>query len=125
MSTKPAVTTQWDNIRINGHVLVVDHLLHIMHLSRDIVSNARNRISYAADGAEALEQYSHAQVSGDVFDLIIMDVQMPTVDGLTASTQLRADGCRCPILALTAATMQGEKERCLLAGCDDYLSKPV
>lgn len=125
MSTKPAVTTQWDNIRINGHVLVVDDLPDIRHLIGEIVGNAGARISYAADGAEALEQYSHAQISGDVFDLIIMDVQMPTVDGLTASTQLRADGCRCPILALTAATMQGEKERCLLAGCDDYLSKPV
>lgn len=72
-----------------------------------------------------MQRFVEARGNGDPFDVIIMDMQMPIVDGLTASKNLRSAGCECPILALTAATMQGEKERCIMAGCDAYLSKPV
>lgn len=125
VASKPVIDTRVETIRIQGHILVVDDLPDIRHLIGTMVSSAGARVSYASDGAEAVERYSLAQQAADGVDLIIMDVQMPTVDGLTASRQLREQGCQCPILALTAATMQGERERCLLAGCDDYLSKPV
>jgi two-component system, sensor histidine kinase and response regulator len=110
---------------ITGHILVVDDLPDIRHLVGEIISRAGGRVSYASDGEESVERFLQARDSGDPFDLIIMDMQMPTVDGLTASKNLRRQGCHCPILALTAATMHGEKERCLNAGCDGYLSKPV
>lgn len=125
LSAKTTANTQRENIRIAGHVLVVDDLPDIRHLIGEIISSAGAKVSYATDGAEAIDRYRTASQAGDAFDLIIMDVQMPTVDGLTASKQLRREGCHSPILALTAATMQGEKERCLIAGCNDYLSKPV
>lgn len=125
ISSKPAAAARNEDIRIHGHILVVDDLPDIRHLIGEIVGGAGARISYACDGAEAVERYRLAEQAGDSFDLIIMDVQMPAVDGLAASRELRQQGCRCPILALTAATMQGERERCLMAGCDDYLSKPV
>lgn len=86
----------------------------------------RHGLSYeiALDGEEAVRKYR----DGD-FQLILMDCQMPNLDGLSASRQIRDFEAsnlkkRCPIVAMTANTMKGDRERCISAGMDDFLAKP-
>jgi two-component system, sensor histidine kinase and response regulator len=83
-----------------------------------------HRVTLVNNGMEALLAWNRTQ-----FDLIFMDVQMPEMDGLEATRQIRkqelAKGIRSPIVAMTANVLEGDRELCLAAGMDDYVSKPV
>ena len=89
-----------------------------------ILEKAGHRVTVANNGTEAVDRWS-----AQAFDLILMDVQMPEIDGLEATAMIRAGEKRTaehiPIIALTAHAMKGDQERCLAAGMDAYLSKPV
>ncbi len=76
-------------------------------------------VEFAANGAEAVEKARN----GD-HDVVLMDMEMPVVDGYTAARSLRAGGYLPPIVALTAHSTAGEREKCLAQGCSDYLAKP-
>jgi CheY-like chemotaxis protein len=93
-------------------------------LALRLLEKMGHRITLVDNGHEALERGMRGG-----FDLILMDVQMPGLDGLTATRHIRQweqeHGGHVPIIAMTARAMQGDRERCLEAGMDDYLSKPI
>ncbi|MGP1345481.1 MAG: response regulator [Phycisphaerales bacterium] len=94
-------------------------------LISSLLTRAGATVAIAANGLEAIERTNESIASGQPPDLILMDIQMPIVDGYEATKRLRAQGVMIPIVALTAHAMRGERERCINVGCDDYLTKPI
>ena len=93
-------------------------------LAAGILEKRGHSLVHAANGREAVEAAAR-----EAFDLIFMDVQMPEMDGFEATRRIReseqATGRHTPIAAMTAHAMAGDRERCLAAGMDDYISKPL
>jgi CheY-like chemotaxis protein len=102
-------------------LIVEDHQDNILLLV-DYLESKGYRIAVAYNGAQALEMLGHLHPS-----LVLMDMHMPVMGGLEAMRIMRSDSRykRLPIIALTALAMVGDRERCLQAGADDYMSKPV
>ncbi len=82
-------------------------------------------VSLVSNGREAVEQVTASRSAGHPFDLILMDMQMPVLDGYEATRLLRALGVRTPIVALTAHALPEDRQECLRFGCDEYVSKPI
>ncbi len=82
-------------------------------------------VHLVANGREACRQALDAQQRGEPFDLILMDIQMPEMDGYEATRTLRQAGYHRPIIALTAHAAPTDRDRCFAAGCDDYETKPI
>ncbi|MGA8222978.1 MAG: response regulator [Candidatus Acidiferrales bacterium] len=93
-------------------------------LARKLLEKQGHTVVIAENGREALEALDREAV-----DLVLMDVQMPEMDGLTAARAIRekekTTGAHLPIISLTAHAMKGDREKCLAAGADDYLAKPI
>lgn len=106
-------------------VLVVDDRRDVRHISQHFLEKAGARVATAEDGRLGIVAALAARDAGQPFDLIVMDMQMPNVDGLQATSELRSAGIDWPIIALTADAMKGDRDRCLNGGCDDYLAKPI
>jgi len=103
-------------------LLAEDNLVN-QRVAMTMLGKMGHRITLATNGLEALEQWRQ----GD-FDLILMDVQMPEMTGLQATMQIRREeaiGAHVPIVAMTASAMSEERDRCLAAGMDEFISKPV
>jgi len=95
-------------------------------MNRDMLSRRLTKRGYAVvmavDGAEGV-----AKAHSESPDLVLMDMGLPVIDGWTATRKIKADPAlaRIPVIALTAETAEGDREKCLAAGCDDYDTKPV
>ncbi|HMF16662.1 MAG TPA: response regulator, partial [Gemmataceae bacterium] len=128
--TPPAPKSDQVPLRI---LLVEDNATNQMLVLR-ILEKQGHQITIANNGREALETlgiaHSDTRAASDAtFDLVLMDVQMPEMNGLEATARIRAHeghtSKRLPILGLTATAMQGDREQCLAAGMDAYLAKPI
>jgi CheY-like chemotaxis protein len=110
---------------LSGRVLVAEDGADNQHLLSRILTKSGLDVEVADNGRIAYEKAISASVAGEPFDVILMDMQMPELDGYRATSLLREAGYEGPIIALTAHAMSGDREKCIEAGCDDYASKPV
>ena len=104
-------------------MLAEDNLVN-QKLAQTLLEKGGHRVSLALTGAEAVRSWRESDIA-----LILMDVQMPEMDGIEATQEIRLQerttGGHVPIVAMTAHAMADDRERCLDAGMDDYLSKPI
>ena len=114
----------YDN-SLDCDILVVDDRRDIRFLTHHLLSQAGARVSEASDGILGISAVKQRMVDGSSFNLILLDMQMPNLDGYETARQLRQLGYTGPIIALTADAMQGDMNECIEAGCNDYLSKPI
>jgi signal transduction histidine kinase/CheY-like chemotaxis protein len=102
-------------------ILLVDDDVRNVYALTALLDEVGLCASSAKDGLEAIASYQR-----DPFDLILMDMAMPNMDGYTATRLLKQEhGCVIPIIALTAHAMKGDREKCITAGADDYMAKPI
>lgn len=111
--------------RFNARVLVAEDNIVNQLMAREILQLMGCQTTLAKDGQEAL-----AALQNERFDIVLMDCQMPILDGYRTTSEIRARhylntaGTKLPVIALTANAMDGDRDRCLSAGMDDFLSKP-
>ncbi len=121
--TLPAVPAQQSSVR-PLHILLAEDGLANQKLAVGLLERWGHRVVVANDGREAVAMWE-----SQAFDLVLMDVQMPEMDGYEATRIIRqreqAIGTHVPIIALTAHALKGDRETCLAAGMDGYVSKPV
>jgi PAS domain S-box-containing protein len=119
-ATEPVASKPLPALRI---LLAEDNLVN-QRLALGVLEPQGHQVTVANNGAEALQA---SQLNA--YDVVLMDVQMPEMDGLEATRQIRVreerTGKRLPIVAMTAHAMKGDRERCLAAGMDEYVSKPI
>lgn len=110
-------------IKIKKLILIVEDYFINQEMLQDMLETLGHEVDTAEDGEEAVEKYKK-----NTYDLILMDIQMPKKDGYQAAKEIRSlEKGQKPtfILALTANALSSDREKCLAAGMDDYISKPV
>lgn len=115
----------WRNLLAGRRILLAEDHDDNRRLIAHILKRGGAELVEARDGREAVEQAGAADAAGRTFDVVLMDMRMPVMDGYEAARQLRAAGYRGSIIALTADAMTGDREQCVRAGCDEYLTKPI
>lgn len=111
-----------DNFNLNGKIIILAEDEQANYLLINAwLEEANAKILYAVNGIEAIALYE----KNPQCDLILMDIKMPEMNGLEATKFIKAINKNVPIIALTAYAMAGDKEKCLEAGCNGYLSKPI
>ncbi|NOY67408.1 MAG: response regulator [Gammaproteobacteria bacterium] len=104
----------------SGHILLAEDNIDNQQLINLFLRNLGVDVTFANNGQEAVRL-----AQNNDYDLIIMDMKMPVMDGLEATRRLISSGCEAPVVALTANAMKEDREICYQAGCDDFLIKPI
>jgi len=120
---KPARQPQ--NALVGRRVLVVEDGLDNQRLIRHFLTKAGAQAELAENGEAGRDMTLAAERAGEPYDVVLMDMQMPVLDGYNATRELRAAGYTRPIIALTAHSSSADRQACLDAGCTDYLPKPI
>ena len=107
------------------HVLLAEDGKDSQRLFALVLTKAGAKVCTAENGFDAYSSALERHKEGVPFDVILMDIQMPVMDGYAATAKLRESGYGAPIIALTAHAMPEERQRCLAIGCDDYATKPI
>jgi signal transduction histidine kinase/CheY-like chemotaxis protein len=124
LQSQPLVTRHSirENRCKNHNILLVEDNIVNQMVAKKIIEKLGFKVDVAANGKEAVDILASA-----VYDLVFMDVQMPVMDGLTATRHIRSGNVlkpQIPVIAVTAHAMKGDREKCLEAGMNDYISKP-
>ncbi|MCA9007259.1 MAG: PAS domain-containing protein [Planctomycetaceae bacterium] len=119
----------YNRLNQNSRILLVEDGIYNQRLINFLLSKAGALVKVVEHGQQALDELQKNKISdeeiGAEYDLILMDIQMPVLDGYATTRRLRSLGFSKPIIALTANVMTGDREKCIEAGCDEYLSKPI
>jgi signal transduction histidine kinase len=123
--TSPNEPRHREQVELHGRVLLVDDGHDNRRLLSVYLREAGLDVELAENGRTGCDAALAAVANGEPFDVVLMDMQMPELDGYGAATRLRQKGYQGPIVALTAHAMAEDRQKCLDAGCSDYLRKPV
>ncbi|MHC6646637.1 response regulator [Alteromonas sp. HB246098] len=113
------------DLNVTGRVLIVDDLREIRRLTGHLVSQSQADISYAENGVKALEAVLQADEHNRPFDLVLMDIHMPVMNGIEALHAIRRHGKDIPVIAVTAASRKGLRESLIREGFNDVIGKPI
>jgi signal transduction histidine kinase len=125
VSGSPEPPAEWSGKPLRGRVLLAEDGPDNQRLLRTLLQRQGLEVEVAENGRVACRKVWLAAAEGKPYDLVLMDMHMPELDGYQATRQLRDEGWSGPIVALTASAMDGDRAKCLDAGCDDYLAKPI
>lgn len=119
--TIPQVAHRLDNV----HLLVIDDSVDNRKIIQHFLESAGATVDVADNGHTGIVMVHSEESRGREYDAVLMDMQMPIMNGYEATQRLRADGCEFPIIAVTAYALEGDRNKCLDAGCDEYVTKPI
>ena len=111
--------------KLDARILLADDRRDVWRVGKFFLERCGAKVTIAEDGRQAVDEALRARQSNDDFDLVLMDMQMPVMNGREAVAKLRELGFKTPIIALTADAMEGERDACIAMGCDEYFPKPI
>lgn len=107
------------------HILVAEDMPDNQFVIRAYLEDAKVNVTMVENGQQAVDEVLRANAAHEPFDLVLMDMQMPVMDGYTATQELRRLGVKIPVVALTAFALEYDEQKCLDAGCNAYIAKPI